>query len=132
MGLRAFRFARIADYTVLGHDVCVRVAGGRTLSNLVSFSPQFSAHDLATQYADGKFDNYGGVAVGAAFIRAGLLPGPSEAFVQSQNANYFYHKQGDKAAIIAGLTPDTRYATYIMGGCDQFAGNADVFAHCCQ
>ena len=131
MGLRAFGFARIADYTVLGHDVGTHVNRGRTHSYSIVL-PQFSASDLATQYVDGKFDNYGGVATAAAYIRAGLLPGPSQAFVQSQNANYFYHKQGDKATIIAGLVPDTRYATYIMGGCDQFAGNPDVFAHCCQ
>ncbi|KAJ9100535.1 hypothetical protein QFC21_003578 [Naganishia friedmannii] len=111
-GLKVFGFARLADYTVRGHD--------------------FSGASLAASYNEGKFDNFGGPILAAALIRAGSLPGDSHAFVQSQNANYFYHKQGPVSYIIKDLAPDTGYATYIEGGCSQFSSNAAVFAKCCQ
>lgn len=94
--------------------------------------PQFSGDALAVKYKEGKFDNYGGPIIAGALARSESLPGISQAFVQAQNANYFYHKNGDVSTIIAGLTPDPKYATYVLGSCNQFAKNADVFAHCCQ
>lgn len=94
--------------------------------------PQFSGGALAAKYKEGKFDNYGGPIIAGALARSESLPGISQAFVQAQNANYFYHKNGDVSTIIAGLTPDAKYATYVLGSCNQFANNADVFAHCCQ
>ncbi|GHJ87191.1 hypothetical protein NliqN6_3593 [Naganishia liquefaciens] len=111
-GLKVSGFARIADYTVYGHD--------------------FSGDDLANLYNEGKFDNYGGPIVGGAFIRAGILPGHSEAFVQAQNANYYWHKAGSASDIIPALAPNSGYATYIMGDCSMFQSGSDIHDHCCQ
>jgi hypothetical protein len=88
---------------------------------------------LTNLYKEGKFDNYGGPIIAGALARApGALPGTPNAFVQSQNANYFWHKTGDVSSIISSLIPDARFATYIAGTCDQFADGSDLYAHCCQ
>lgn len=79
------------------------------------------------------FDNYGGPIIAGALARApGSLPGQSNAFVQSQNANYFWHKSGDVNTIVNSLQPNSGYATYVAGSCTQFAEGSDLFAKCCQ
>ncbi|KAJ9122387.1 hypothetical protein QFC22_001809 [Naganishia vaughanmartiniae] len=111
-GLKVSGYSRLADYTVRGHD--------------------FSGASLAALYNQGKFDNFGGPIIAGALAQAGYLPSTSRVFVQSQNANYFYHKQGSVAEVIKDLSPDTGYATYVQGSCSQFSNNAVLFAHCCQ
>ena len=93
---------------------------------------QFSQGDIAAVKASGKYDNYGGPRVASAFSRSNSLPGPSPVFVQAKNANYFYHKTGSTAEILADLVPDSRYATYVQGDCSQFASNPTLAAACCQ
>ncbi|KAJ9108283.1 hypothetical protein QFC19_002531 [Naganishia cerealis] len=111
-GLKVYGYARIADYTIYGHD--------------------FNGGDLAAKYNEGKFDNYGGPIIAGALSRSSSLPGISQAFVQSQNANYFWHKSGSVRDVIGGLSPNSGYATYVLGDCWQFQKNPAVFAKCCS
>ncbi|KAJ9122384.1 hypothetical protein QFC22_001806 [Naganishia vaughanmartiniae] len=109
-GLKVAGFARLADYTVYGSD--------------------FDGAALASRYANGFFDNFGGPIIARALAKSDALPGKSEVFVQAQNANYFWHKSGTVAQVIGGLSPNRDYATYVAGGCSQFTG--DVLAKCCH
>lgn len=93
---------------------------------------QFNGDDIAGKYNEGKFDNFGGPIVAGAFARSNSLPGFSQVFVQSQNANYFWHKNGFVSTVLPGLSPNTGYATYVLGDCSQFAKDDTLFAKCCQ
>ncbi|KAJ9127221.1 hypothetical protein QFC24_001459 [Naganishia onofrii] len=110
-GLKVAGFARLADYTVYGSD--------------------FDGATLATRYATGYFDNFGGPIIARALAKSDALPSPSHVFVQAQTANYFWHKKGTVAQVIGGLSPNRDYATYVEGGCAQFSGT-DAYAKCCE
>ncbi|KAJ9096880.1 hypothetical protein QFC20_006349 [Naganishia adeliensis] len=69
--------------------------------------------DYASVRAQGKYDNFGGPVLAGALIRSGSLPGQSEVFIQSKNANYFYHKKGGGA--LKFLYPDPGYDLYFQG-----------------
>jgi hypothetical protein len=93
---------------------------------------QFSDSEYASVRAQGKYDNFGGPVLAGALIRSNSLPGQSEAFVQSKNANYFFHKKGSAGSVVSGLSPNSGYDTYVQGTCAQFASNAAVYSKCCQ
>ncbi|KAI5452709.1 hypothetical protein NCC49_000458 [Naganishia albida] len=111
-GLKVLGFARLDGYEIRGFD--------------------FSDAEYAAVRAEGKYDNFGGPVIGGALIRSNSLPGQSEAFVQAKNANYFFHKRGSASSVVSGLSPNSRYDTYIQGTCAQFASNPTVFSKCCQ
>jgi hypothetical protein len=53
----------------------------------------------------------GGPIIAGAISRSSSLPGVSQAFVQSQNANYFWHKAGQASDFTSALVPNPGYAT---------------------
>jgi hypothetical protein len=135
-GLKVAGFARLADYTVYGSDVSFRkrFPHPSTQTDAIFSHVQFDGTELATRYADGYFDNFGGPIIARALAKSGALPGgkSSHVFVQAQNANYFWHKSGTVAQVLGGLSPNRDYATYVEGGCAQFSGDVVAFDKCCE